>query len=160
VLSPFLFWRPDRARLASASLRLIAAVVVAASAAAGGTALWRDLRFAYTWAGPSIYAETDRRQMTAVRQTVSEGEVILLIAKPTDVWHARLWQRGLYPRNQVVVLFEPVGVNGIRRLRSRYGVRHAVLIGPPGFDPGFRWHRDLGPLAGLPDRVSFGELLP
>ena len=98
--------------------------------------------------------------MAAVRKAVPEGAAILVLAKSTDVWHARLWQRGLYPRNPVVVLFEPVGPRAIGKLRSRYGIRHAVLIGPPGLDPGFRWRRELGTLAGLPDLVSFGELAP
>ena len=160
MLSPFLFWRPDLIRLASHGLRLIALVVLIASAAAGLSALWRDLRFAYAWAGPSIFSETDRRQMAAVQEAVPEGAVILLVARPDNVWHARLWQRGLYPRNQVAVLLEPVGPEAIGKLRSRYGIRHAVLIGPPGLDPGFRWRRDLGPLAGLPGLVSFGELAP
>ena len=160
MLSPFLFWRPDRARVASASSRLIAAAVLAAAAVSGLTALWRDLRFAYAWAGPSIYAANDRRHMTAVQEAVPAGAVILLVAKQTDVWHARLWQRGLYPRNQVVVLLEPFGPHAIHRVKSRYGIRYAVLIGPPSVEPGFRWRRELGSLAGLPGRVSFGELAP
>jgi hypothetical protein len=160
VLSPFVLERPDRARLSAAALRLIAAVVLAASAAAGLTALWRDLRFAHAWAGPSIYSAVDRRQMAAVQAAVPEGAVILLVARPTDVWHARLWQRGLYPRNPVAVLLEPVGPAAVGRLRARYGIRYAVLIGPPGVDPGLAWRRDLGALAGLPERVSFGALAP
>lgn len=98
--------------------------------------------------------------MSTVQRAVPAGAVILLVAKPTDVWHARLWQRGLYPRNQVAVLLEPVGPAAVRALRSRYGIRYAVLIGPPDLDPGLRWRRELGALSGLPDFVSFGELAP
>lgn len=160
MLSPFLVWRPSRTRVASAGLKLVAGVVVAASAVAGLSALGRDLRLAYTWAGPSTFAETDRLQIAAVRERVPEGAVILLVAKRTDIWHARLWERGLFPRNQVATLFEPVTIEEVQKLRSRYGIRYAVLIGPPTFDSGFRWQSDLGNLPGLPSRVSFGELSP
>lgn len=160
MLSPFLFWRPDRTRFVSAGLRLIAVVVLAASAVAGLTALWGDLRLAYTWSGPSIFSELDRKQMSAVREVVPRGATILVVAKWTDVWHARLWQRGLFPRNPVVVRLEPYVPQEIREFRHRYAIRYAVLIGPPAFDLGFRWRRDLGPLPGLPGRVWFGELSP
>ena len=160
VLSPFLFWRPDRARLASIALQVIAVVVLAASAVAGVTALWSDLRLAYTWSAPSIFSEVDRKQMSAVREAVPPGATILVLAKWTDVWHARLWQRGLFPRNPVVVRLEPYGPEEIRKFRQRYASRYAVLIGPPAFDLGFRWRRDLGSLPGLASRVWFGELSP
>lgn len=160
MLSPFLYWRSDRARLASASLRLVAVVVLAASAAAGLTAIWSDLRLAYTWSGPSIFSEPDLKAMSAVREAVPPGATILVVARWADVWTARVWQRGLFPRNPVVVRLEPYTAQEIRKFRQRYAIRHAVLIGPPAFDLGFRWRRDLGPVPGVPGRVEFGELLP
>ncbi len=160
MLSPF-FFRPsggNRARLIA--LRAIAIIVFAASTAAFLTALVPDLRIAYAWAGPSIFSEVDRKQMSAVRDAVPEGAVLLLAAKPRDVWHARLWQRGMYPRNQVAVQLEPFSTGVIRSLRARYGIRYVVLMGSPALDSELLWRRDLGPLPGLSDRVSLGELRP
>jgi hypothetical protein len=137
-----------------------AGVVILASAAAALAAFVPDLRTAYLYAGPSVFSDVDRRQMSTVREAIPDGATLLLVAKRSGAWHARLWQRGLYPRNQVVVVMEPYDAAAVRAVRDRYAIRHAVLVGPPPFDPGLRWSRDLGPLAGLPDRVSFGELSP
>lgn len=98
--------------------------------------------------------------MSAVRSAVPEGETLLLFATSSTVWHARLWQRGLYPRNQVVVVFDPTGDAAIRQLRERYSCRYAVVIGASRSAPPLLRRRDLGRLAGLPDSVSFGELVP
>ena len=160
MLSPLLLWRPDRTRLASLALQVVAAVVLAASAVAGVSALWSDLRLAYTWSGPSIFSEVDLKEMSAVRDVVPPGATVLVVAKWSGVWTARLWQRGLFPRNPVVVRLEPYGPKEIRAFRKRYAIRYVVLVGPPAFDLGFRWRRDLGPVPGLPDRVLLGELSP
>lgn len=149
---------PSRAR--SLLLGLAAGAVIASSLFAGLRALALDLRYAYRNAGPSVFADTDRRQMATVRAALSSDETILLLGTANTVWHARLWQRGMYPRNPVVVRLEPYDGAAIRSLRERYGIRHAVLLGPPAPDPGFQWSQDLGSLPGLPERVSFGELLP
>ncbi len=143
-----------------AALRSVACIVVAASLAAGFAALERHLRTAYLWAGPSIFSSVDQRQMASVRAALADGEVIVLFAGPANVWHARLWQRGLYPRNPVAVQFEGDPPERLRALRERFGVRHAVLIGRPANAPRLRVERDLGPLPGLPGRVAFGELPP
>ena len=157
MLSPFWFWPSDRKQIPRLALRAIAGVVVASSLAAGVAALARDLRTAYLWAGRSIFGEADRRQMDAVRSALADGEVLLVYAVADDVWSARLWQRGLYPRNPVVVQLSasPEGPGG---LRKRYGARRAVLIGSPAFAPKLRGDRDLGPRIGRPGRVRFGEL--
>ncbi len=132
-------------------------MILAASVMAGLLALREDIRVAYLWAGPSVFRDVERQEMTAVREAIPEGAVLLLFARPTDHWHARLWQRGLYPRNPVVVLIEPFPEETYRKFRELYGVRYAVLLGPPSFDPGLLWRRDLGPIPGLPGQVSFGE---
>jgi hypothetical protein len=160
VLSPVLLWSPGELRLRELLLRLAATAVVLASLASGLTALVRDLRFAYRNAGPSVFTDVDRRQMSAVREAVHAGDTILLVGTPDDVWHAGLWQRGMYPRNTVVLVLGPYDAAAIGELRHRYDIAYAVLLGPPPFDPGFRWSRDLGSLPGLPHRVSFGELSP
>ena len=158
MLSPFVVWSTPGAE--STTLRIASAVVVVASLAAGVHAFAGDLRTAYLYAGPSIFTPVDRAQIDAVRAALPEQAPILLIASSTDVWYAWLWQRGLYPEHLAVVQLEPWSADDIRKARKRYGFRHAVLIGPPPVDPGFRWTRDLGPVAGLPTRVDFGELAP
>jgi len=160
VLSPFFFGPSGGKRVRLITLRAIAIAVFAASTAAFLAALIPDVRIAYAWAGPSIFSEVDRRQMSAVRDAVPEGAVLLLAAKPRDVWHARLWQRGMYPRNQVAVQLEPFPADVIRSLRARYGIRYVVMMGSPALDAELLWHRDLGALHGLSDRVSLGELSP
>ncbi len=134
--------------------------MIVASLAAGLAALGRDLRIAYLYAGQSIFSSVDRKQMDAVRASLPAKAPILLIAKTANAWQAWLWERGLYPEHLVVVRFEPWSADEIRKARERFGFRHAVIIGPVPFDPGFRWTRDLGPMAGVPDRVVFGELAP
>jgi hypothetical protein len=160
VLSPFWFVPSGRKKVGIFGLRVLAAAVIVASLAAGLAALREDLRLAYLWATPSIFKDLDRKEMAAVRDSVPEGAVLMLVAKPTDGWHARLWQRGMFPRNPVAVILEPVPEETVRALRERYAIRYAVLIGPPSQDPGLLWRRDLGPLPNLPGRVYFGELAP
>jgi hypothetical protein len=135
-------------------------VVIAASAAVTLAAFARDYRTAYAFAGPSIFRETDRRQMAEVQAAVPEGEVILLVARPEDHWHARLWQRGLYPRNPVTVFLGDYSDEAVRPIRERNAIRWVVLIGPPVTEPRLVQRRELGTLPGLPARVAFGELLP
>ena len=159
MLSPFWLGPIHGKRLASIALRTAGAVVVTASLAAGASGLSRSLRTAWLWATPSIFKAADREQMALVREALGEGEVVLLYASSdqNDVWQARLWQRGLYPRNPVVVQLGGVS-ESLPALRERFAIRHAVVIGPPRFAPKLRGERDLGPLPGLPGRVSFGEL--
>jgi hypothetical protein len=134
--------------------------VVLASLAAAIAAFSADIRTAYLWAGPSVFSETDRRQMAAVRGSVPAGEAILLLAGADDAWYARLWQRGLYPRNRVIALIGPTDAVRIRRLRERHGIRSVVVIGKPPDGAFLGTQRDLGPIPGWPSRVSFGEFLP
>jgi len=141
-------------------LQALGALVVAASAAVTVAAFAGDLRTAYAFAGPSIFKETERRQMAEVQAALTEDEVILVVARPEDHWHARLWQRGLYPRNPVAILIGGFSKESLRELRERHGIRRAVLIGPPEVEPAMIRRRELGTLSGLPARVAFGELAP
>ena len=52
--------------------------------------------------------------MDAVRAALPPGAPLLLVAGSGDAWHARLWQRGLYPRNTVIVRFEPWNATALR----------------------------------------------
>jgi hypothetical protein len=162
VLSPFWLRTIHGKRLASIALRTAGAAVVAASAAAGVAALARDLRTAYLWAGPSIFTAGEREQMARVRGELADGETIAVFAGASqdDVFRARLWQRGLYPRNPVAVQFEGDPPERLRELRQRFAIRHAVLLGPPRSAPKLRDARDLGSVPGRAGRAAFGELPP
>ena len=128
--------------------------------AVGGHALARDLQVAFRDAGPSVFTPVDREQMAAVRESLPAGASLLLVATTDDAWHARLWQRALYPEHTVIVRYEPLQRDELKRFRDQYAIRHAVSLGTAPPDPGFRSHRDLGPLPGLPGHVWFGELEP
>jgi hypothetical protein len=141
-------------------MQIAAAATLLASLAVGLTTLGRDLRFSRENAGPSVFSTADRKQIGAVKDSIPEGATVLLIASSVNGWYARLWQRGLYPRNQGVVVLEPFNPQTVQELRARYGIRHAVLLGSPPFDPGLRARHDLGSLAGQTGRVWFGELSP
>ena len=119
-----------------------------------------DLRVAFRDAGPSVFTPLDRKQMGAVRAALPAGASLLLVATTDDAWHARLWQRALYPEHTVIVRYAPLRADELKRLRDQYAIHHAVSLGVTPADPGFRSHEDLGTLPGLPARVWFGELEP
>jgi hypothetical protein len=156
VLSPFLASSPT-SDLRPVRLRIAALVVLGASVAVWIFTAGRELWIAYHFAGPSVFSSVDRRQFATVREAVPEKAPLLLVAESGNAWQARLWQRAFFPRNAVLVVYQPYG-EGARTLRKSYGIRYAVLIGPPPYDPGFRWSRDLGPIAGMSAHVIFGEL--
>src|SRR5262245_20812316 len=135
-------------------------LVLGSAVVIGATSIFGDLRFAYANAGPSVFTAPDRAEIEAVRRELPPGATLLVLAGENAVWRARLWQRGLYPDHAVLVRLEPFNRAELDGLRRRYQIRHAVALGPPAFDPGYRSRRDLGPLAGLPGRVWFGELGP
>ena len=152
-------FRPQARRdLLRIGLRIAAGAVLAS-----GVALWivvgaRELRAAWRSNGRT-FTDVDLRQFAAVRDAVPEGVPILLLTGSANAWEARLWQRWFFPRNPVLVVYEPWDA-GIRTLRRRYDFQHAVVFGAPPFDPGFRWSRDLGEIPGLPGHAIFGELGP
>ncbi len=98
--------------------------------------------------------------MARVRASLPPDAALLLVATTDDAWHARLWQRAPYPDHTVIVRYEPLRPQELRRFRDQYAIRYALALGVPPPDPGFRSHEDLGTLAGLPSRVWFGELGP
>ena len=156
MLSPFL-QSPQTFEPRPLRLRIAAVAVLGASVAVWMFTAGHELWIAYRFAGPSVFSEVDRRQFAAVRDVVPEKTPLLLLAESGNAWQARLWQRAFFPRNAVLVVYQPYG-EGVRTLRRSYDIRYAVLVGPPPFDPGFRWKRDLGPLADMSARVIFGEL--
>jgi len=119
-----------------------------------------DLRVAFRDAGPSVFTPRDRKQMGTVQASLPADASLLLVATADEAWHARLWQRALYPEHTVIVRYEPLRADELKRLRNQYAIHQAVSLGNVPPDPGFRSHEDLGTLPGRPARVWFGELEP
>ena len=119
-----------------------------------------DLHVAFRDAGPSVFTPGDRKQMDAVRASLPAHASLLLVATGDEAWHARLWQRALYPDHTVIVRYEPLRADELRQFRDQYSIHYAVSLGNVPPDPGFRAHEDLGALPGRTARVWFGELAP
>jgi hypothetical protein len=137
-----------------------AAIVVASSLFSGSRAILADFRVAFRDAGPSVFTPRDRMQMDTVRAALPAHASVLLVATADEAWHARLWQRALYPEHTVIVRYEPLRADELKRFRDQYAIHHAISLGGVPPDPGFRSHEDLGMLPGRPARVWFGELAP
>jgi hypothetical protein len=135
-------------------------IVVGASLFTGVRAILADLRVAFRDAGPSVFTPVDRRQMATVQAALPADASLLLVATSDEAWHARLWQRALYPEHIVIVRYTPLRPDELTRLRGEYAIRSAISLGLAPPDPGFRSHQDLGSLPGLQSRVWFGELAP
>ena len=145
------------------ALHAAAVLVLGASALNGIPTLAREVRIAFRDAWPSVFPGEFRGRLIAVQAAVPEGAAFLGVCdeekNPGASWYARLWQRGLYPRNPVVVVTGDLRPGRLAEIRRRHGLRYAISIGDPPLDPGFRWHRDLGVVAGSL-RMWFGELGP
>ena len=153
---------PDRAIAPPPFVHAVAALVFGASLAAGGIAIWRDLRVAFLEAGPSNVPASIARQLEAVRRAVPEGEPILLVSSvlPEELWYARLVQRVLYPRHRVLVRYLPISRSAADALRSRWAIRFGLAMDTRPPDIGFLAPQDLGTLPALDHRVWFGPLAP
>lgn len=152
---------PSKGRLLA--LHTVAVLVLGASALNGIPTLAREVRIAFRDAWPSVFPGEFRGGLIAVQAAVPAGAAFLVVCdegkNPGVGWYARLWQRGLYPRNPVVVVTDDFRPQRLAEIRRRYGLRYAISIGDPPFDPGFRWHRDLGVVTGSL-RMWFGEIEP
>jgi hypothetical protein len=149
---------PSRHPLLLLLARTLSLLVAAASIVCGArAALHSASRFS---ARPEkVLALEFRDQVRAVQAKVKPGEVILHVSAAPEFWYSRLWQRALYPRNEVIVLQPPVTPDRLRELRSRYGAHTAISAGDPPVDPGFAWKVDLGRASGAGE-TWLGELRP
>jgi hypothetical protein len=140
----------------------VAALVVGASLLAGVRALARDYDRAFHVAGKSVFPPGVARQVDAIRARVPAGaSVLLLSASSTDgSWWARLFQRALYPRNPIVVRYEPLPSAQLARLRREWGLGWGLLLAPDASSLPFADREDLGTLPAMPDRVWLGPLTP
>jgi hypothetical protein len=152
---------PTRALLSPRILQSLAALVLAAAALAAARSLDREFTKAFRDPWPGVFPPSVLGQLQVLRSRLAPGSTVLLVSGPTpaETWNARLFQRGLYPRNVVIVHFAPPpDAAEMGRLRDRYGLRYAISLGAGPADPGFLQHEDLGPLPDAEGRVWFGEL--
>jgi hypothetical protein len=143
-------------------IRGAAAAVLAASLAAGVVSIARDLRVAFREAGPSNVPASIRRQIELIQKSVPPGEPILLVSAtlPDELWYTRLLQRALYPRNAIIIRYQPLAHDDAASLRRRWSIRHGIALDASPPDIGFRDAEDLGSLPALSHRVWLGELAP
>ncbi|HEY1433909.1 MAG TPA: hypothetical protein VGG65_00960 [Thermoanaerobaculia bacterium] len=141
-------------------LRGIAAIVVAASIAAGARALRADLIIAFRDAGPSNTPASVARQLEAIRRLAPPGAPILLVAPAAgdDLWYTRFFQRALYPRNAVLIRYLPFARKDADTLRRHWKISHGVAFGAAPTDLGFLGPEDLGTLPASLDRVWAGAM--
>jgi hypothetical protein len=143
-------------------IRGAAALVFAASLAAGVAGSARDLRVAFREAGPSNVPSTVRRQIELIQKFVPPGEPILLVSATLqeELWYTRLLQRVFYPRNVVIIRYLPLSHDEADSLRRRWSIRYGIALGASPPDVGFQAAEDLGVLPALSHRVWLGELAP
>lgn len=143
-------------------LRGIAALVIGASLWSGVRALARDFDRAFYVAGRSVFPPSIVEQVDAIRVRVPpEGSVLLLSASSTDgAWWAREFQRALYPRNVVVVRYEPLPKAQLARLHREWRFGWGLILAPDPSSLALTGREDLGNLPALPDRVWLGRFTP
>jgi hypothetical protein len=152
---------PVRALLPPRFLQVLAALVFAAAAVAAARSLDREFTRAFRGPRTGVFPPSVLGQLQILRSRLPAGSTVLLVSgsSAAETWNARMFQRGLYPGNAVIVLFVPVpDAVAMARLRGRHGLRYAISMGDPPADPGFLQHEDLGPLPDSDERVWFGEL--
>ena len=140
-------------------LRAFSLLVAAASLICGGREIARDW---YRFEGPPhrvLHPQFDAELRTVLRQLPVGARVLHFSAVP-EYWYSRLWQRALYPRNDVILVQPPLSRKRFESLRRRYGARYAISYGVPPWDPGFLWKTNLGPLPLVEGDNWFGELAP
>lgn len=143
-------------------LRGFAALVLGASVWTGVRALARDFDRAFHVAGKSVFPPSVVSQLDAIRARVPPGAAVLLLsASNTDgSWWARLFQRALYPRNVVVVRYEPLPRNQLVRLGREWRFSWGLLLAPEPSSLVLSDREDLGNLPAMPDRVWLGAFSP
>jgi hypothetical protein len=143
-------------------LRGLAALVLGASAWIGVRALVHDFDLAFHEAGKSVFPPSVARQLDAIRARVPAGDSLLLLAasRTDGPWWARLFQRALYPRNSLVVRYEPLPADELAQLNRVWRFRHGVLLSREPSSLVLSSREDLGSLPGLSDHVWLGDFAP
>ena len=143
-------------------IRGAAVLTFAASLAAGGLGIARDIRVAFRDAGPSNLPGSIRAQIEAIEKQVPPGDPILLVSAslPDELWYARLVQRAMYPRHAVLIRYLPLSRPDADALRRRWSIRYGIAFGERPPDLGYLEPQDLGTLPAMEHRVWAGELAP
>ena len=140
-------------------LRALSILVGAAALLCGARALRRE---AWVFGGPpqTSFPSPFREQLHTVTERLPPGAFVMHLSSAPEYWYSRLWQRALYPRNESVVMQQPLSPEHLRDIRAKYGARFAISAGDPPYDPGYLWKIRLGSLPGVPGESWFGELAP
>jgi hypothetical protein len=150
--------RIDSRRVAGVVLRAAIVPFVASALIVGVGALRDDLKLAFRYAGASVFPPSLARQLPTVLERIPEGRPILLLAPTANAWNARLWQRALYPRNPVIVRYEPFPDRAA--LARMAGVRDALFLGRPPRSLSVEWSEPIGSDSDGSERVVLGRPLP
>ena len=138
-------------------LRAFSILVGVAALACGGAALRREA--IVFWSPPQTpFRPEFRAQVQTVTRRLPAGERVLHLSSSPEFWYSRLWQRALYPRNEVIVIQPPWDRELVREMGSKHGARYVISAGRPPLDPGYLWRIDLGRLPGVSSETWFGEL--
>jgi hypothetical protein len=139
-------------------LRAFSILVAVAALLCGARAVRRQL---WQFAVPpqKVFSPELSAQIRSVEGRIPPGVSLLYLPATPEYWYSRLWQRALYPRNQVILQQPPIPAGRLAELRARYGARFALAAGDPPADPGFLWKVDLGRAPGAGE-TWFGELGP
>ena len=153
---------PERALVPHPIVRGAGALVLAASVVAGARAIVLDATIAFRDAGPSVFPDSVVRQVEEVRREVPPGETILLVSESrTDgSWYTRLFQRALYPRNDVVVRYLPLSPEDIVSVRRAWSIHHGLEFDAAPSSLALQHPKDLGALPAMPDHVFLGSMTP
>jgi hypothetical protein len=121
-----------------------------------------DATNAFRNAGPSVFPDSVIRQVEEIRREVPPGESILLVSESrTDgSWYTRLFQRALYPRNDVVVRYLPLSPRDVASVRRVWSILHGLEFDAAPSSLGLQHPEDLGALPAMPDHVFLGSVAP
>jgi hypothetical protein len=153
---------PERALAPHPILRGAGALVLTASAVCGVRAMVGDATTAFRDAGPSVFPDSVIRQVEEIRRDVPPGEAILLVSEShTDgAWYTRLFQRALYPRNDVVVRYLPLSPGKVASVRRIWSIHNGLEFDATPSSLALQHPKDLGALPAMPDHVFLGSVTP
>ncbi|HKD18961.1 MAG TPA: hypothetical protein VKG23_14000 [Thermoanaerobaculia bacterium] len=153
---------PERALVPRPILRGAGALVLTASVVCGVRAMVYDATNAFRNAGPSVFPDSVIRQVDEIRREVAPGESILLVsASQTDgSWYTRLFQRALYPRNDVVVRYLPLSARDVASVRRVWSIHHGLELDTAPKSLALQHPEDLGALPAMPDHAFLGSVTP
>jgi hypothetical protein len=134
-------------------------MVALAAVLCGARAIHRGASHIQT-AARKVFPKEFVTQLQTVQSRIPPNAYVLHLSSAPEYWYSRLWQRALYPRNETIVIQQPLSPQRVRELSVKYSARFAISAGNPPWDPGYLWKVDLGSIPGHPGETWFGELKP